>query len=397
MVAGDPDDDVTAPAGLPRAPSGRVPQWVVDERSGVPSRHDQPWRADTRPLGSPFAEPRPLPPARRRERPVLRGVVSAVVAVGIGAAAVLVLDPASRLQPDVADTPAAPVDPVDPVTPPVEITIDAAAPSPPPGTPPAAPGPADTAAPAAPPPASDAPAAPVDPPSPTTTTWTNPDFPPPGVGASPTPLGGPVTAASTGTHAFTSLQDDGVTPVAYDPCRPVRYVVRPDNAPPEGDAVLREALAALSAATGLQFQDSGVTDEAPSTERKAYQPERYGQAWAPVLIAWGTPAEVPGLDGDVLGLAGSVSAKGKDLPAVYVSGTVYLDGPQLTEVYGDGSGRDTVRGTVEHELGHLVGLAHVDDKAQLMYPESDGSINDYQAGDLEGLARLGAGACVPQL
>ena len=74
----------------------------------------------------------------------------------------------------------------------------------------------------------------------------------------------------------------------YDPCRPIHYVVRPDGAPPGGAELIRTAVAQVSGATGLQFVDDGPTQEAPSTDREAYQPELYGRRWAPVLIAWST-------------------------------------------------------------------------------------------------------------
>nr|WP_269329758.1 matrixin family metalloprotease [Kineosporia babensis] len=50
---------------------------------------------------------------------------------------------------------------------------------------------------------------------------------------------------------------------------------------------------------------------------------------------------------------------------------------------------------VLHEFGHLVGLDHVDDPAELMYrtptarPHSDG----FELGDRRGLARLSGGPC----
>jgi hypothetical protein len=216
------------------------------------------------------------------------------------------------------------------------------------------------------------------------------------VGASTSPLGRPSPApGGPGAFTFTATQEDGVTPVAYDPCRPLRYVVRPDNAPPGADALLQEALGTLSRATGLQPFLVGTTDETPVLDRRPYQPQRYGQAWAPVLVAWVTPEEVPELEGDVLGLAGSVSARAGDLPAVYVTGTVYLDGPQLAELAARPDGRELVRSTLEHELGHLVGLGHVDDPTQLMYPRATGDVRTFQPGDLAGLERLGTGPCVP--
>ena len=45
-----------------------------------------------------------------------------------------------------------------------------------------------------------------------------------------------------------------------------------------------------------------------------------------------------------------------------------------------------------HELGHLVGLDHVTDKNQVMYPTLTHPIGHYAPGDVAGLAILGNGA-----
>lgn len=45
-----------------------------------------------------------------------------------------------------------------------------------------------------------------------------------------------------------------------------------------------------------------------------------------------------------------------------------------------------------HELGHLVGLAHVDEPTELMYDGNVGQL-DFGPGDRQGLAVLGNGEC----
>jgi hypothetical protein len=218
-----------------------------------------------------------------------------------------------------------------------------------------------------------------------------------GVEAADEPLGSPPPApAGGGTYGFTAVQDDGVTPVAYDPCRPVHYVVRPTNAPFGGDQLVHEAVTRVSAATGLQFVDDGSTDEAPDERREPFQPDRYGNRWAPLLITWDTVSENADLAGDVAGLGGSTPVGRAGGPTVYVTGAVALDAALFDEILAQPGGVDVARAIVLHELGHAVGLDHVSDPTQLMYPETS-AVLDFADGDLAGLARLGAGECEPDL
>jgi hypothetical protein len=212
------------------------------------------------------------------------------------------------------------------------------------------------------------------------------------------PLGSPLPAPPAGgPHAFSSLQPNGSDPVAYDPCRPLRFVVNRRTVPPGGDALLGEAIARISEVTGLRFEAEGITAEPPTEQREVYQRRRYGDRWAPILIAWSDPAEVPMLAGDIAGIGGSVRVPSsrRDPTLVYVSGIVALDGPQLAELLAHADGRAHVRGVIIHELAHLVGLNHVEDPSQLMHAWS--AQTELQAGDLTGLARLGGGRCVDTL
>lgn len=223
----------------------------------------------------------------------------------------------------------------------------------------------------------------------------NAPVPPRGVEAADQPLGTP--PGTTGSTAFMLMESPVAEQefVAYDPCRPVHFVVRPDDAPAGSEGLVAEAVAQISAATGLQFVDDGHTDEGPSKDRETYQPERYGKKWAPVLITWSNETEVPGLAGNIAGLGGSDFARTPGQPLVFVAGQVMLDAPSLSENLAYSAGRDQVRAVIVHELAHVVGLDHVDDPTQLM--AADGGATQLGDGDRAGLALLGAGPCVPQL
>ena len=220
-------------------------------------------------------------------------------------------------------------------------------------------------------------------------------WPTPGFEAADAPLGTPVPAPSPGgTHLFVGLQDDGEQPVAYDPCRPVHYVIRPENAPPGGEALVHEAFARVSGVTGLHFVYDGATDESAWEDRASFQPDRYGDRWAPVLVSWQTETENVELAGDVAGLAGSAIVEAPGGPRVFVTGVVGLDAAAFDGMLADPARVSGARAVVLHELAHLVGLAHVADPDELMYPTTS-TVLDFGIGDLTGLSQLGGGECVP--
>ncbi len=232
--------------------------------------------------------------------------------------------------------------------------------------------------------------------------WVNDEVarlaPPAGLEETGAPLGAPPpeSALDTGEHAFSALQPDGVGPVTYSPCRPLHYVVRPDGAPPEGELLIRTAIERVAHATGLQFVDDGATTEGPSPDREAFQPDLYGRRWAPVLFTWSNETETPGLAGDVAGTGGSASVT-VDGRSVYVTGEVTLDTAEITELVASPNGTAVAIGVVTHELAHVVGLGHVDDPTQLMYPSTNVAVTAFAAGDRAGLAELGRGECAPDV
>ncbi len=225
----------------------------------------------------------------------------------------------------------------------------------------------------------------------------DPDRPTPGAGAGRRPLGAPsASTAPSSAFRFMTTQRNSDEPVAYDRCRAIHVTVH--GLPPAGgDVVLQAAVVKVAAATGLRFVWDAPTEELPSDDRRAYQPDRYGDRWAPVLIAWETDELNPDIAAGVVGRGGSRPVSFAGGPRVYVTGQIELDTRQLAEVLDRPEGAAEARAIVQHELAHVVGLGHVADPTQLMFPEGQPGIRDFGAGDLAGLVALGRGACVPEL
>jgi len=225
------------------------------------------------------------------------------------------------------------------------------------------------------------------------------DGPPPGYEESAAPLGTPppVPALPEGSgYRFMAHAEGNGDPVTWSPCRPIHYVVRETNQPAQGALLLERAIGTTSAATGLRFVRDGTTTEGPSAERPGYQPERYGDRWAPVLVAWATPDEVADFAGGIAGEAGPMRVTTASGARAYVSGTVYLDPAKFSRALNE-RGADLASALVLHELGHLVGLAHVSDPEAIMFPQLNPAVTGYSLGDRVGLAALGGGSCQPQL
>ena len=205
--------------------------------------------------------------------------------------------------------------------------------------------------------------------------------------------GGPLTSSER--YKFLLTQRRSEAPVTFDPCRTIEYVVRGDGGPTNGLELIQRAVADTSEATGLAFQYVGTTDESPAPPRSHYQPERYGDKWAPVLIAWSGPTETTALAGDVTGVTFQEPTVA-DNRLYYVSGTIALDADDLAAA-GGSVPPERVLPTIRHELAHLVGLTHVQDPSQLMNPHGNRFLKTFSDGDLTGLQQLGQGKCSDDL
>lgn len=186
------------------------------------------------------------------------------------------------------------------------------------------------------------------------------------------------------SEAFALMREaqDGRPPVTYDPCIPIHVEINPRTGGANAVPLVEDALDDVQAATGLEFVVDGLTERPPQMGGEV----RREDLRRPVLVAWSDPAEVPELDGVTAGLGGSVAVRSGSHER-YVTGQVALDGPALAEL-----SEAEQSAIIRHELGHVVGLAHVDDPRELMFPESTGATK-WGPGDRYGLAVLGSGTC----
>jgi hypothetical protein len=225
------------------------------------------------------------------------------------------------------------------------------------------------------------------------------EYPTPGVEEADSRLSDPVQGNGSTAFTFQEHQSMPITgPVTWSPCRPIHFVVDASGAPPDFAEHVRSVAREVATATGLVLVDDGATTEAAGDQRASFQPDRYGDRWAPVLVRVADAVTVPSLDGDVAGAA--LAASATDLRTGvrhYVSGEVLLDAEVLANPPTPAGDPDYLA-VLRHELGHLMGLGHVDDPSQLMHPVRQASAEGtYQAGDLAGLAALGQGRCAPGL
>ncbi|WP_104105451.1 matrixin family metalloprotease [Nocardioides sp. 616] len=196
------------------------------------------------------------------------------------------------------------------------------------------------------------------------------------------PLGVPPEVDESGSYAFTVTQPGSSEPVGYSPCRAIHYRVNPLHAPEDYQDYVDQAVRQVSAATGLVFEYQGTTDSreffGPAVDRDA-----------PVVVAWATEDEVEALAGNVAGVAGSSWIATSPRHRQYSAGSVVLDADSFASFWNPEYDLEAI---VTHEFGHLVGLAHVEDRHELMNAETTGQ-RTFGPGDLSGLARLGRVPC----
>ena len=155
---------------------------------------------------------------------------------------------------------------------------------------------------------------------------------------------------------------------------------------------VKSALSKVTASTGFTFSYKGTTTEVP---RSGSMPKQTAE----LVVAFTSPSKTDySLYGSTLGQGGmyygwvSRTVSGKTTYTVAAQrGFVVIDTPQMLSQLKSGTGTGLRRqNLLSHELGHAVGLQHVDDTHQQMYPSlRTTSPQFFYTGDRTGLTKVG--------
>lgn len=199
-------------------------------------------------------------------------------------------------------------------------------------------------------------------------------------GTSSVDVPGVAQSGSTGMGAegprppvFAVAQDDTGAPVAWPRCQPIRWgysVTDPDDA-----ETLRHAVRKTASATGLQLEEVGPVSPMAS-------PDAPIPTSAPDIVI----AVVSRQEGDFPRNAVGTTVRWRvstgGIPEL-VRADIRLDAAFVRER------PEYLMALALHELGHAVGLDHVDERSEVMYPVLAHPATDFGAGDRAGLTLLG--------
>lgn len=194
----------------------------------------------------------------------------------------------------------------------------------------------------------------------------------------------PIATRPSTAVRFEALDGHGRA-IRWDPCADITLSFNPAHAPAGSRRELREAVLVIRRATGLQIRLVGDTAAQPSA---TYGNTAVEGQWPDVLVAFVLPSMHLLSDQRVSAETTTTWITEPDGPSRYVTGEVLVNAAQ-NGLYGDGTDHRASRVRLfEHELGHLVGLAHVKDRRSVMYPRILRR-RGMTAGDRRGLRELG--------
>ena len=214
------------------------------------------------------------------------------------------------------------------------------------------------------------------------------------------PIPGPFGPAEVGGYIYrsalagntlgTNVAGPEWSPIRWNSCRPIRYLVNLNGYPAQYRQVIEEAVERIGTATGMQFAPVGDTAFMPTnTDPWALtRSQRVGRNGPhDLIIALGSEAVTDLVPGFVGGVAVTDTVVSSRAGAITASSVVIDMGDTARTLDWASGGTGT---TLLHELAHAVGLGHVPDSSQVMFPSTSPGVATYGGGDLRGLWQVGA-------
>ncbi len=178
----------------------------------------------------------------------------------------------------------------------------------------------------------------------------------------------PLGAPASPYFSFLAVEDG--CPVRWNPCRPIPWWFNPTGAV-RPLSEIHAAFEQVANASGLTFEYRGATT-------------RRSREWFESWEGYGLVVDFAEIPGSVVGLGGIAwSMDGVQ------RGMVQLDPTMMTSPNPVEARRQWLDLTL-HEIGHAVGLHHVDHRSERMYPMlTDPFHGTFGGGDLQGLRHVG--------
>jgi len=194
--------------------------------------------------------------------------------------------------------------------------------------------------------------------------------------------GGP--SGSGSASDWTYLMDGGSR---WNPCETITWSYNSSGQAYDALADVTAAFTKIAKASGLTFEYAG-----PSPLVYLGLPGVLSGG-ADITVGWANASQLPVLVDSVVGIGGALGTKvtGHDVTWKLTTGWVTLDNNDPLSPKA-GFGASSFGQVLLHETLHVLGLGHAAQPDQLMYPVASGRNTAFGAGDLAGIAAVGAGA-----
>jgi hypothetical protein len=188
---------------------------------------------------------------------------------------------------------------------------------------------------------------------------------------------------------FAPYSRNGVKYFGWRPCHSITYAVNTKRATKIQIDAMNTAIRQVEYASGFDFILLGDVNGSLNTDSIDANVPGVGQAMA--VIAFSDSTATPILRGGVIGIGGIGAGSGENLVRDGSLAWIVRGGFALADI-DDVTEPGEITATFTHELGHLIGLAHVNAANEVMRPALT-SQTDYGDGDRNGLYNLGEPQC----